>query len=188
MWLHFAGKEIHIVQPSHGDIQVSSNPSSNSLISLSRSDNATEGRGFSLQYRELTNGCGGNLQLDPHNNQQVIMSPNYPNSPPQVTVAFLPFEEMSFLSFEEEEFFSRLNLFFFFSTLNASGLSLPRQGRESTWTLTDWMSRVQGGLLHNSHSHPAFLLSSCAFRLFNKNSFARFPYFSQLLKVLSCWP
>ena len=57
-------------------------------ISLSRSDNTTEGRGFSLQYRELTNGCGGSLQLDPHNNQQIIMSPNYPNSPPQVCTNF----------------------------------------------------------------------------------------------------
>ena len=26
------------------------------------------------------------------------------------------------------------------------------------------------------------------FSLFNQNPFARFPYFSQLLKVLSCWP
>ena len=98
-----------------------------------RSDNATQGRGFTLRYRELTNGCGGSLQLDAHNDQQIIMSPNYPNSPPQVILHF-----------------SRcpLTLAFTCSTRSASGLSWLQQGSESTWTLTDWMSRAQGGLLH----------------------------------------
>ena len=168
LWLNFARKEIHILQPSHGDIQVSLIVDALLMISndkydrtrqgnlqgilkadlqylCCRSDNATQGRGFTLQYRELTNGCGGSLQLDAHNDQQIIMSPNYPNSPPQVPS--LPFSRCP------------LTLAFTCSTLSASGLSWLQQGSESTWTLTDWMSRAQGGLLHHNF-FPASSLPS----------------------------
>ena len=86
-------------------------------------------------------------------------------------------------TFLENKFkFVQQTEYFFSSTPNASGPSLPLRVRESTWTLTDWMSRVQGGLLHNSHSHSAFLLSSCAFRCLIKTRFQGFHIFHNSLR------
>ena len=60
------------------------NSSSNHIMVTFRSNEQTQGRGFRLQWRELRNGCGGTIRLGGQTPEEILQSPNYPNSPPQV--------------------------------------------------------------------------------------------------------
>ena len=61
------------------------NTSSNSLYVSFKSDSSVTGQGFKLRYKELSNGCGGSIVLTPETPEEELMSPNYPNIPPQHT-------------------------------------------------------------------------------------------------------
>ena len=103
------------------------NTSSNHLSVSFHSDQTTAGRGFRLQWRELSNGCGGTVRLT-EQAEQIIQSPHYPNSPPQVLTSFLI-----------------TKLSWFVRTPSASGPFLHLLDKESTWMWTDLMSRVLTG-------------------------------------------
>ena len=61
------------------------NTSSNTLYVSFKSDSSTTGQGFKLRYKELSNGCGGSIVLTSETPEEDLMSPNYPNIPPQHT-------------------------------------------------------------------------------------------------------
>ena len=61
------------------------NTHTNNLYVSFQSNNVQTGQGFRLRYKEISNGCGGSIVLTSESPEDDIMSPNYPNIPPQHT-------------------------------------------------------------------------------------------------------